>query len=101
MATADVTAPGAVRRLGAKVERAVVDLGDLSLFVFRILRWTFRPPGRGTLLPVFYAIGVRSIPVVAVNGMFIGMVLAVQSYHQFNQFGMATHLGAMINVSVV
>jgi phospholipid/cholesterol/gamma-HCH transport system permease protein len=101
MATADVSAPGRVRRFGDKLERALTDLGDLSLFVFSILRWTFRPPGRGTLLPVFYSIGVRSIPVVAVNGMFIGMVLAVQSYSQFNQFGMATHLGSMINVSVV
>ena len=45
MATADATAPGAVQRLGAKVERAVSDVGDLSLFVFRILRWTLRPPG--------------------------------------------------------
>jgi phospholipid/cholesterol/gamma-HCH transport system permease protein len=53
------------------------------------------------LLPIFYSIGVLSIPVVAVNGMFIGMVLAVQSFSQFNQFGMATRLGAMINVSVV
>ena len=80
---------------------ALSDLGDLSLFVFSILRWSVRRPGRGTLLPIFYEIGILSIPVVFVNGMFIGMVLAVQSYASFNQFGMATRLGAMINVSVV
>jgi phospholipid/cholesterol/gamma-HCH transport system permease protein len=90
-----------VRRLGGVVERILTDLGDLSLFVSRVLRWTLRRPGRGTLLPVFYSIGVLSIPVVAINGMFIGMVLAVQSYPQFNQFGMGTRLGAMINVTVV
>lgn len=101
MATADVTAPSAARRLGDLFERALTDLGDLSLFVYRVLRWTFRAPGRGTLLPIFYSVGVSSIAVVAVNGMFIGMVLAVQSFSQFNQFGIATRLGAMINVSVV
>ncbi len=101
MATADVTAPGLVRQLGHLFERALNDLGDLSLFVWRVLCATSRRPGRGTLLPIFYSIGVLSIPVVALNGMFIGAVLAVQSYSSFNQFGMATRLGAMINISVV
>src|SRR5262249_56361897 len=34
-------------------------------------------------------------------GLFIGMVLAVQSYVEFHQIGLATHLGAIINISVV
>ena len=101
MATADVTAPSLLQRLGGLLDRALTDLGDLSLFVLGVLRWTLRRPGRGTLLPIFYEIGILSIPVVAVNGLFIGMVLAVQSFSSFNQFGMATRLGAMINVSVV
>ena len=33
--------------------------------------------------------------------MFIGMVLAVQSYAQFHQLGLATQLGGIINISVV
>ena len=101
MATADLSEPGLTRQLGAWIDRALTDLGDLSLFVWRILVWTCRRPGRGTLLPIFYSVGVLSIPVVAITGMFIGMVLAVQAYSQFNQMGFATRLGAMINVSVV
>jgi phospholipid/cholesterol/gamma-HCH transport system permease protein len=46
-------------------------------------------------------VGVRSVPVVAVTGLFIGMVLAVQSYRDFNRLGFATRLGAIINISVV
>ena len=53
------------------------------------------------MTPILYAVGVRSIPVVAVTGMFIGMVLAVQSYAQFPAIGMATRLGSIINMSVV
>src|SRR5208282_4359698 len=45
--------------------------------------------------------GVRSVPVVAITGMFIGMVMAVQMYNQFNKMGMATRLGSMINITVV
>jgi phospholipid/cholesterol/gamma-HCH transport system permease protein len=90
--------PGVVRWL----ERSLADLGDLTEFSGRVLFWvTTHRPGRGTLLPVFYAVGVRSIPVVAVTGLFIGMVLAVQSYDQFAAMGLQTHLGGVINISVV
>src|SRR5262249_47357943 len=75
--------------------------GDLSLFAYRTVSWLLRPITRGTLLPICYSIGVRSIPVVAVTGMFIGMVLAEQAYGQFNSIGMATKLGGIVNMSVV
>jgi phospholipid/cholesterol/gamma-HCH transport system permease protein len=80
---------------------ALTALGDLSLFAGRVLSWAVRRPGRGTLLPVFFAVGVRSIPVVTVTGMFIGMVLAVQAYGQFASLGLATRLGAIVSISVV
>jgi phospholipid/cholesterol/gamma-HCH transport system permease protein len=42
-----------------------------------------------------------SLPVVALTGTFIGMVLAVQSYAQFRALGLETRLGAVINMSLV
>jgi phospholipid/cholesterol/gamma-HCH transport system permease protein len=82
--------------------RAVVILGDFSLFSFQTFGWLFRRrPAPGTLLPSFYLVGVRSVPVVAITGMFIGMVMAVQMFNQFNKMGMATRLGSMINITVV
>src|SRR5262249_44680826 len=62
---------------------------------------TTRRPCRGTLFPAFYVIGYRSVPVMAITGAFIGMVLAVQSYNTFHQLGLATRLGSLINVSIV
>jgi len=77
-------------------------LGDATLFGLRTLRWlTMSLPRRETLLPSFYQIGVLSLPVVALTGMFIGMVLAVQSYSQFRVLHMETRLGAVINMSLV
>src|ERR1700742_593408 len=59
-------------------------LGDIAIFSFRTVVWIFaRLPRRETLLPAFYQVGVLSLPVVAITGTFIGMVLAVQSYDQF------------------
>jgi len=88
--------------LGSVIVHWVEITGDLAQFVFRTAYWLFsRLPRRGTLLPSFYQIGVLSLPVVALTGTFIGMVLAVQSYTQFRAMGLETRLGAVINMSLV
>lgn len=48
-----------------------------------------------------YEIGIKSLPVVMITGAFIAMTLAVQSYGQLNQLGMADRMGGLINISVV
>ncbi len=114
MATAstDFSAGSPRRGLGAAVYDSVADvgavvirwfetLGDMTLFMWRTLGWlATRLPRRDTLIPAFYNIGVLSLPVIALTGTFIGMVLAVQSYTQFKQFGFETRLGALINLSM-
>lgn len=80
----------------------VLMIGDLGLFAWRMCLWMFtRMPIRGTLLTNFYQVGVLSLPVVALTGTFIGMVLAVQSYYQFRLLGLESRLGVVINQSLV
>lgn len=87
---------------GALVIESIGAVGSVGLFVWRTMRWLFtRLPRKETLLPNFYQVGVLSLPVVALTGTFIGMVLAVQSYYQFSQLGLETRLGAVINLSLV
>jgi phospholipid/cholesterol/gamma-HCH transport system permease protein len=93
---------GAIATVGSATYGVVSALGDLALFAGRTFAWLFRGrPSQSALLPSFYFVGVRSVPVVAITGTFIGMVLAVQSYSQFHQLGLATRLGAIINLSIV
>jgi phospholipid/cholesterol/gamma-HCH transport system permease protein len=81
---------------------AVAMLGDLAFFVVQALVWgVTRRPYRGTLLPACYVVGYRSVPVMAVTGAFIGMVLAVQAFNTFHDLGLATRLGSLINSSIV
>jgi phospholipid/cholesterol/gamma-HCH transport system permease protein len=102
MATARNQSTGAFDLVGAVAQNALAALGDWAIFAARTLSWMFgRRPCRGTLVPNFYFVGVRSVPVVAITGMFIGMVLAVQSYSQFYQLGLASRLGSIINLSLV
>lgn len=87
---------------GSGVVDGVLMIGDLGLFAWRMCLWMFtRMPIRGTLLTNFYQVGVLSLPVVALTGTFIGMVLAVQSYYQFRLLGLESRLGVVINQSLV
>lgn len=98
---ADIAADS-IADLGELLVGWVLTVGDVSLFGLRTLRWLFtRLPKRETLLPNFYQIGVLSLPVVALTGTFIGMVLAVQSYSQFRILHLETRLGGVINLSLV
>ena len=67
--------------LGTFVLNGFETLGDMTMFAWRTFMWLItRRPRRETLFANMYQIGVLSLPVVALTGTFIGMVLAVQSY---------------------
>jgi len=92
-------------RVGRKVEGTLAAFGEFSTFAGRTFMWIFggglSPKNLRLLLPQFYEIGVRSVPVVAVTGAFIGMVMAIESYATFKTIGQETRLGSVINLSVV
>lgn len=94
--------PTPVHRVGEQIFDIVADIGDVAVFSAMTLGWLFRRrPKWSVLIPNFYAIGVSSVPVVAITGTFIGMVLAVQAHSQFAMMGLATRLGSVINISLV
>ncbi len=91
-----------VATLGALTVHGLALLGDFFLFSARTFGWLlWRRPAPKTLLPSLYIVGVRSVPMVCITGMFIGMVMAVQMFSQFHRMGLATHLGSMINITIV
>lgn len=91
-----------IAELGQLVVENVIALGEVGLFCASILRWLFtRPPQWQTLIPCCYQVGVLSLPVVALTGTFIGMVLAANSYFEFEKLNLETRLGALINSSLV
>jgi phospholipid/cholesterol/gamma-HCH transport system permease protein len=100
------TMRGAVAESMADWGGAVIDsvqaIGDLSIFTMHVAYWMLgRLPRYETLIPNFYQVGVLSLPVIALTGTFIGMVLAVQSYFTFRDLGLETRLGAVINMTLV
>jgi len=77
-------------------------LGNFALFSYQTFAWlAWKLPRREQIDHSFYTIGVLSLPVVMLTGMFIGMVLAVQTFTQFHQLGMESILGGVISLSLV
>ena len=88
--------------LGRIVVDSVIVLGDLVTFAWSLCWWLlFRFPRGRVLWPILHEVGVRSVPVVCVTGLFIGMVLAVQTYDTLNQMHFESHIGSVINGTLV
>ncbi len=51
-------------------------------------------------VPQAFAIGTLSVPVIMATGAFVGMVLVVQGYQQFDNANLADRLGVVVNISV-
>ncbi len=92
------TIPG----LRATYASATEAVGDWAVFAWHALRGTFRRTGQpGSMIDIFFNIGVASVPVVVVTGFFIGMVLAVQCYAQYSGLHLESWLGSMIHQSLI
>lgn len=93
-----------IAHLGSIMYLAIADFGRFMRFCGTAAHWFLLGVpvwGRWRLLaPQLYNVGVASIPVVAVTGAFIGMILALEGYPQFQQLGQEGRLGGVINISV-
>ncbi len=94
-----------VERVGRDTNNVLAAFGDFFIFAGRTFMWLFLAGLKLKnlrLLPAqMYEVGVRSVPVVAVTGAFIGMVMAVESHTSFKTIGQEERMGSVINLSVV
>ncbi len=95
---------GLIEQIGRNTNNTLASFGDFCLFcgrVFSFLPSLFRWKTLRLVFPLMYEVGTRSVPVVAVTGAFIGMVMAIESYTTLAALGQAARLGSVINLSVV
>lgn len=94
--------PTPIHALGRVVSELIIAVGDLTWFLIQTLaKLMGRLPHSRVLWPVMYEVGVRSVPVISITGLFIGMVLAVQSYDTLRAYRLESRIGSVINVSLV
>ncbi len=77
-------------------------LGRANLFLLQLLRalsFLFRRPG--LLVKQLHAVGVLSLPIILVSGLFVGMVLGLQGYANLVDFGATSSLGTVVALSLI
>ncbi|MEE8378879.1 MAG: lipid asymmetry maintenance ABC transporter permease subunit MlaE [Gammaproteobacteria bacterium] len=93
---------GFLQRLGATTIGMAERLGRGSLFLWHVLGGFPRLlPRFGLVVQQMYSVGVRSLLIIAVAGLFVGMVLALQGYNTLVDFGATESLGVMVALSLV
>ena len=71
------------------------------VLTLRTVMWIIRPPYRvGELMKSMDFIGVQSIFIVSLTGIFSGMVLALQTTHSLRQFSAEGVVGSVVAISL-
>jgi phospholipid/cholesterol/gamma-HCH transport system permease protein len=90
-----------VDRLGRLLISFTSEAGRVLLLGFRTLTQLFVPPYEPrNIIKQMFDIGVTSVPVVIVTGLFTGMVLALQTFTGFKRFGAESLVGSVVALSL-
>lgn len=88
--------------LGAKWLRAFQVTGQSVLFLLNIVGWGSGVKGPlKRLIAQIYQLGVLSLPIILVAGLFVGMVLALQGYYILSSYGSQEAVGQMVALSLL
>jgi len=92
----------ALQRLGSASITTLERLGRGHLFLLHVLTGI---PGLvrrlGLVVYQIYSVGVLSLLIIGVAGLFVGMVLALQGYNTLVDFGAEESLGVLVALSLV
>ncbi|WP_026340781.1 lipid asymmetry maintenance ABC transporter permease subunit MlaE [Thioalkalivibrio sp. ALJT] len=92
----------AITGLGRSALNALEVFGRAFVFLLRVLASLDVVLRRfGLTLFQIYSVGVRSLLIIVVSGLFVGMVLGYQGYITLVNFGAAEALGGVVALSLV
>ncbi len=93
---------GMIESLGRWGIGVIEELGRLVKMLFLTMLWLFRRPFRWrNILDQMESVGVGSLPIVLLTGVFAGLVLAFQADIAFRLFNAETLVGATVAVSLM
>ncbi|HVN95463.1 MAG TPA: ABC transporter permease [Syntrophorhabdaceae bacterium] len=90
-----------LRTITSPLLQALKELGGITLMFLTCLYFGFRRPFKfDYIFKQMEFVGVRSLVVVIITGMFTGMVLALQSSYGFKKFGAEGLVGVIVALSM-
>ena len=95
-------APGLFDRIKDKFDESLFYVGGLTDLAMETIQQFVRGPlERSVIIAQFDQIGVRSMSIVGITSLFIGMVLALQTAYSLADFGGALFIGKVVSLSLV
>jgi phospholipid/cholesterol/gamma-HCH transport system permease protein len=91
-----------LERTGALTITLLAAAGELSLFALRAIRESLLPPFefRETVRQI-YELGLRSVPLIAVSGLAVGVVLSMHTRASLERFGAESMIPAGLAIALV
>jgi len=87
---------------GKKTIDFLRELGKMSSFLANALYCIFIPPYRiSRIIKQIFFIGVKTISLIVLTGLFTGMALSLQAYYVLTDFGAESQLGAITSLSLI
>ena len=94
--------PALLARLNDAAKSRVLTLQEYFVLAGKSLRFIFARPFYGQdLVQQMEEIGVKSLGIVLLTGLFTGMVLALQSSVQLKTFGATMYIGNLVSASMI
>lgn len=91
-----------VQKLGGEFLYLLENIGRFGMFFGSAVATIFRPPySLFAIVRQIYFFGARSTVVIMIVGLFTGMVLGLQGYHNLKQFGSEELLGSAVALSLI
>ncbi len=86
----------------AAIENVLAEVTALTKFTMRFFREAFMPPYNfNELVKQCYMVGCKSLPLVAITGFIMGLVLTIQSRPTLARFGAESWLPGMVAISII
>ncbi len=90
-----------ISRLGERVISGVTTTGDVVLMFLGSVLWLFRRPFRVmNFVNALHCVGVGSLFIVTLTGLFTGAVLALQAHYGFSIFNAESMVGGTVALSL-
>jgi len=107
----DIEAPRGVGKVITRIGQAVIDavcfVGGMSLMFWDmmgwIVRWIFVPKVKVSRKGLFYQmvrVGIRSVPIVMIVQLFIGIILALQMAPTLGDYGQQDKVANIVGIAV-
>ncbi len=82
--------------------RFLIDLGEVTSFTMTAVKAAVSPPFKRSITRLqMDEIGVGSLPIVTLTGLFMGLVLGMQSIVELRNIGAVSYIGRPIGTTVI